>query len=572
MGLNFYPSEYAQHMHDLYYDYQLTIDRILMHASRVYGEQEVVYHPPGGRRVAVTFKELEGRVRRIASALSSMGLRVGSPGEMGSRVAVLEWNTLRYLDLYYAVPSSGYVLYTVNLRLAPAEILYTMKVAQPEVLFINVDDFAQYVKPIVDNVGSIKHVVLMSDKDEVPRLDLGNVKVTLYDDLLKEGDPNFDFPQLNERTVATMMFTSGTTGLPKGVYHTHRNIVLHSLAGGLTFQSPPLRVSMDDVALILVPMFHVHAWGLPYLLPLGGLKMVYPGRFDWDHILGLFKSEGITYFAGVPTILYIILTHPKSREVDLSGVKVVIGGSALPRGLLMEAKRRGMNVTQGYGLTETCPLLTIAGFKPGYRGLREEELDELRLMTGLPAALVDLRVVDENDRDVPRDGKTIGEIVVRAPWLAPEYYGDPEKTRNAWRNRWFHTGDAAVWFENGYIRIVDRIKDVIKSGGEWIPSLRLEDIISTHPGVSMVAVIGVPHEKWGERPVAVITPKPEYRGRLSEEDIRNHLMRFVEKGEVPKWWVPDKVIIIDQEQVPLTSTGKIDKKILRERFKDVLRQ
>jgi fatty-acyl-CoA synthase len=214
----------------------------------------------------------------------------------------------------------------------------------------------------------------------------------------------------------------------------------------------------------------------------------------------------------------------------------------------------------------------VAGFKPNYKMMREEELDELRLMTGLPAALVDLRVVDENDRDVPKDGKTIGEIVARAPWIAPEYYGDPEKTRNAWRNGWFHTGDAAVWFENGYIKIVDRIKDVIKSGGEWIPSLRLEDIISTHPGVNMVAVIGVPHEKWGERPVAIVTLKPEYRGRLTPQDVLAHVNKFVEKGEIPKWWIPDKVIIVEQDsQIPLTSTGKVDKKVLREQYKDVLK-
>ncbi len=549
-----------------YYEYQLTLDKIIRRAAQLYPSIEVVYAPPGGSIIRSNYAREWDRVQRLGSVLEELGVQSGEPGRFGSRVAVLDWNTIRHYELYFAVPMYGAVLHTVNVLLSPEDIIYTMLQAQDEVLFIN-EDFIPLARVASSLVKSIKKVVIMSDKAEHGEVSFDGVEVYWYEDLLRNAKP-YNFPELNENVVATMMFTSGTTGRPKGTYFTHRQLVLHAISVALSITAPPINASIYDVAMPLVPMFHVHAWGLPYIATLTGIKQVYPGRFDWGHILRVINDEGVTIVNGVPTILYNLLTHPDSPKYDLGRLKFIIGGAALPEGLLKAAQARGMTVISGYGLTETAPVLTIAYLRPEHRDLPAERKNEIYLRTGINIPLVQLRVVDEQDRDVPRDGKTIGEIVVRSPWLFREYIGDPEKTRNAWRNGWLHTGDAAVWYPDGYVKIADRLKDVIKSGGEWIPSLRLEDLISTHPGVNLVAVVGVPHEKWGERPVAIIVPKPGYEGRLTENDIKNHLMQFVEKGEIPKWWIPDKVIFV--KELPLTSTGKIDKKVLRDQYKDTL--
>ncbi|MFP3178849.1 MAG: long-chain-fatty-acid--CoA ligase [Thermocladium sp.] len=549
-----------------YYDYQLTIDKILNYATSSYPNREIVYWPYNGKRVSLTNREFNSRVRKVASLLLELGVKAGKPGEPGTRVAVLDWNSLRYGELYYAVPSVGATLFTVNVRLAPQEIIYTMNVAKPELLFINIDDFSPLLKPIMENVKSIKAVIYMSDENKVPNNGLGAKMLNYYDETNRQGEASF--PELDERTPATMLFTSGTTGLPKGGIHTHRGLVLHSLATIGAVVQPPIELRNTDTAMPLVPMYHVHAWGMPYSLPLAGVKMIYPGKFEWGHMLRLINEEKVTFTAGVPTILYALLSHPDSSKYDLHGVKMIIGGAALPKGLLDASNARGMIVISGYGLTETAPILTIAHLRPEHMNLSDEEKKNIMLRTGLPIALVDLRVVDEYDRDVPPDGKTIGEIAVRSPWLFKEYMGDPEKTKNAWRNGWFHTGDAAVKFEDGYVKIVDRMKDVVKSGGEWISSLRLEDLISTHTSVAAVAVIGVSHDKWGERPIALVVPKKGQQ--LKEEDIIHHLEQYVIKGVIPKWWLPDKVVILDE--LPLTSTGKVDKKTLRDKYNNILKQ
>jgi len=385
--------------------------------------------------------------------------------------------------------------------------------------------------------------------------------------------PLREFPEIDERTPATLLFTSGTTGPPKGVYFTHRQLVLHAMSVTIAMGYPPYNAFFEGgkkppVSMPLIPLFHVHGWGTPYTVMLSGArKYVLPGRYDWGHILKLIHEEGVTFTGGVPTILYLLLTHPDSPKYNLSGVRFGNGGSAMPEGLYDAAKARGMIVANGYGMTETAPILTMAYLRPEHLDLPENERKKVLLTTGLPIPLVLLRVVDGQGNDVPKDGKTMGELVVWSPWVAKEYLNDPVKTKNAWRDGWFHTEDVAVWLPDGYIIIVDRLKDVVKSGGEWIVSTRLEDLISTHPGVGEVAVVGVPHPKWGERPIAIVVPKPGQR--VTEEEIRNHLIQYVEKGEIPKWWIPDK-IIITQKELPKTSTGKIDKKILRDSYKDTL--
>ncbi|MFP3304509.1 MAG: long-chain fatty acid--CoA ligase [Vulcanisaeta sp.] len=545
-----------------YYEYQLTLDKIIRRAAQLYPSIEVVYAPPGGSIIRSNYAREWDRVQRLGSVLEELGVQSGEPGRFGSRVAVLDWNTIRHYELYFAVPMYGAVLHTVNVLLSPEDIIYTMLQAQDEVLFIN-EDFIPLARVASSLVKSIKKVVIMSDKAEHGEVSFDGVEVYWYEDLLRNAKP-YNFPELNENVVATMMFTSGTTGRPKGTYFTHRQLVLHAISVALSITAPPINASIYDVAMPLVPMFHVHAWGLPYIATLTGIKQVYPGRFDWGHILRVINDEGVTIVNGVPTILYNLLTHPDSPKYDLSRLKFIAGGAALPRGLLEEAVKRGVTVVQGFGLTETAPVILLSMEKPNMRDWPMDRRRELSgLSAGLPLPLVDVRIVDEQDRDVPRDGKTMGELVVRAPWVIKEYLNDPEKTRNAWRNGWFHTDDIAVWDSEGYIQIMDRAKDVIKSGGEWISSTRLEDLISTHPGVGEVAVIGVPHPKWGERPIAIVVPKPGWS--VTESDIKNHLMKYVEQGQIPKWWIPDKVIIMESE-LPKTSTGKIDKKILRDRI------
>ena len=544
-----------------YYDYQLTLDKIIRRAAQLYPDVEIINAPPNGPITRSSYAKEWDRIQRLGSVLEELGVNSGGPGKFGSRVAVLDWNTIRHYELYYGIPMYGAILHTVNVLLAPEDIIYTMLQAQDEVLFIN-EDFTPLARVAVSLVKTIRKVVIMSDKQEHGEVTFDGAEVYWYEDLIKDARP-YKFPELNENTVATMMFTSGTTGRPKGTYFTHRQLVLHAMSVALSITAPPINASIYDVAMPLVPMFHVHAWGLPYISTLTGIKQVYPGQFEWGWILRLIKDEGVTIINGVPTILYNLLYHPDSPRYDLRGLKFIIGGAALPRGLLEEASRRGIHVVQGFGLTETAPVILLSMEKPNMRNWPEDRKRELVLSAGLPIPLVDIRIVDEQGRDVPRDGKTMGELVVWSPWIAKEYLNDPEKTRNAWRDGWFHTDDIAVWDSEDYIWIMDRAKDVIKSGGEWISSTRLEDLISTHPAVYEVAVIGVPHPKWGERPVAIVVPKPGRR--ITEDEIKDYLIGLVNEGKMPKWWIPDKVVIIESE-LPKTSTGKVDKKVLKERF------
>jgi fatty-acyl-CoA synthase len=534
--------------------YHLTLDKILYRAVDQFPDVELVYKD----KFKTNYKELYKRVKLLASALDAIGLG------KGGRVATAEWNTIRHLEAYFAVPMMGSILHTINVAMSPMDIVYTLNHAQDHALMIN-EDFLPFVDALKGMVTSIKKIIVLTDKEDVEIPKIEGLEVYEYESLLKDyGDPNYKFEELDENTVATLMYTSGTTGKPKGVRFSHRQIVLHSMAVPLQFIYPGVSLDYRDVGLILVPMFHVHSWGLPYTFTLLGMKQVYPGKLDMGVILRLIKEEGVTVMAGVPTLLHMLLFHPESKNYDLSGIKMVIGGAALPKGLYYEAKKRGMIVVTGYGLSETCPILTLSNLKPGMVDLPEEKKDELHLMTGFPWPLVQLRVVDKQFKDVPKDGKTMGEIVVKAPWVIHEYFNDPEKTKEAFVDGWFRTGDVAVWYENGFIRIVDRYKDVIKSGGEWISSIELESLISLHPSVSEVAVIGKPDEKWGERPMAIIVLKEEFEGKIGAEDIKKHLMKYVDEGRIPKWWIPDYYEFV--KELPKTGTGKINKREIRERM------
>ncbi len=541
--------------------YELTIKRILDRGLYFAPDSEIVYMTSKGKR-RYTLSEAASRMERLAAALASVGV-----GKL-DRVSTLDWNTHWHFEAYFAVPMMGAVLHPVNIRLAPAEIAYVMSHAEDKVVIVH-KDFIKLLEAIGPKVKTLELAIVI-DSDEVPEK-IGGIKAVHYEDFIKEHGGKFEWPEVDENQPAAMGYTSGTTGLPKGVYHSHRMIVLHAMSGALHLAaSGTFPITARDTIMHVVPMFHVYSWGLPYIATLLGMKQVYPGRFHPKILLDLIRDEGVTFTASVPTVLYMVLTEPGSEEYDLRGLKWVIGGSALPKGLALMAVKRGINIMVGYGMTETAPILTLATPRPEHAELPiEEQLDKVRLKTGYPIPLVDLQVVDPEMKPVPKDGKTMGEIVVRAPWITPEYYKNPEKTEEAWRGGWFHTGDIAVWFEDGSILIVDRDKDVIKSGGEWISSVRLEDAISQHPGVAQVAVIAAKHPKWGERPVAIIVPKPGWDQKITTEEIREFLMKnFVEKGAIPKWWLPDKVVLA--EDLPKTSVGKINKRLLREKYSKIL--
>jgi fatty-acyl-CoA synthase len=527
-----------------YYNYELTVDKILDSGTQSFPTREIVYRDL--RRYSR--REFSDSVRRLAGGLKKLGLGGGQ------RVGVIDWDTDVYLHMYYAVPMVGSTLHTVNIRYPPEIILKTILQAEDRWLLVR-DEFLPIIERAKDFFRGIRFIVYSDSKEPVKT----SLDAVQFWDLL-QNEP-LEESLAHETSEATIFFTSGTTGNPKGVWFTHRDLFLHAMATSLVGSTAPLSLTPKDVYMILVPMFHVHAWGYPYIFMLSGAKYVLPGKYDYSFILRLLAKEGVTYSAMVPTILHLILSQPDvSNYADqLRRWKVIVGGSALPEGLARTARGYGITVIGGYGLSETCPVLSVAY----YNSLIEDATEEVRLSqqisAGTPIPLVKLRVVDTDNRDVPV-GK-VGEIVVRAPWLTREYYRDPEKSRELWRSGWLHTGDLAYMDETGYIHIVDRDKDAIKSGGEFIPSLLLENAISLHPKVAQVAVVGEPNEKWGERPVAFIVPKD----KVTDEELRVFLGGLVDQGRIQKWWIPDKFVFT--ESLPLTSTGKIDKKILRDKLR-----
>lgn len=533
------------------YNFQLLLKHILNYGVAWAPEQEIVYRD----LVRYTYTAMYNRVLRLAGALQALGVKPGT------RVGVIEWDSHRYLEMYFAIPGIGAVLHTINPRLAPEDIAYTMAHAEDEVLIFH-EDFYPLVERLRPRIPSIRKTILLTDRKEKP-----DIKADAeYEELLSAAIPLDELPDMDENTLATMAYTTGTTGLPKGVYFTHRQLVLHTLAVGLAVAAFGNfgGVSKTDVYMPLTPMFHVHAWGIPYMSTLFGVKQVYPGRYEPEMILRLLLTEKVTFSHCVPTILQMIVTSPAVRGLDLSNWKVVIGGARLPKGLALEATKLGIKVYAGYGLSETCPVLTLAHLKPFMLSWSPDQQLDRQIMTGFIAPLVYLRVVDAAGNDVPRDGRSTGEIIVRAPWCTQGYYKEPQKSEELWAGGWMHTGDVAYMDEYGYIQIVDRLKDVIKSGGEWIVSQELENLLSLHEGVLEAAVIGIPDEKWGERPLAIVVPREEYKGKLTGDMLRAHLQRYVEDGVITSWAVPEHYVFVDE--LPKTSVGKIDKKVLRSRY------
>jgi fatty-acyl-CoA synthase len=533
------------------YAYPLLIRSLLRSGIRRAPDQEIVY----ADKRRMTYRQFGERVSRLASGLAALGVK---PGDT---VAVMDWDTHRYLECYFAVPMMGAVLHTVNVRLSPEQILYTINHAEDDVILVNAQ-FLPVLHDIWERVEPGKKLVLLNDAAHAAQTPLALVDE--YEALLAKSDPEYAFPELDENTLATVFYTTGTTGLPKGVYFSHRQLVLHSEAvraalGGRGHG----RFNEGDVYMPITPMFHVHAWGVPYVATVLGVKQVYPGRYDPDALVDLIGREGVTFSHCVPTILQMMLARARARKFDLSRWKVVIGGAALPQALAREALELGIDTYSGYGMSETGPVLTLSRLKPGMEAWDIDRQVEVRCRTGRAIPLVDIRIVDEAMNDVPHDGASPGEIVVRAPWLTQGYLKDPQSSEGLWAGGWLHTGDIAVMDQDGYVRITDRLKDVIKTGGEWVSSLAVEDLILRHPAAAEAAVIGVPDAKWGERPLAVVVAKPGMH--VTQADIRAHLREFAGRGVISTYAAPEHVVFVGD--LPKTSVGKVDKKALRVRYR-----
>ena len=528
-------------------DAPLSIGQILAHGLATAAQQQIVY----GDRMRHTYATFSERVHRLASALSTLGVRPGAT------VAMMDWDSHRYLECFFAVPMMGAVLHTVNIRISPEQVLYTINHAKDDVILVNAE-FAPLLESIHAKIRSGVKLVLINDVTETPRTSLPFAAE--YESMLDRASPTFDFPQLAEDTRATTFYTTGTTGLPKGVYYSHRQLVLHTMAVATALANAPhATFTARDVYMPITPMFHVHAWGLPYVATLLGVKQVYPGRYVPDVLLGLIRREGVTFSHCVPTILQMMLASPAVQDVDLGQWKVIIGGSALPVALARTTVERGVDVIAGYGMSETCPILTLAHLRPHMSEWDVERCVPFLCRAGRPLPFVQLRIVDAQMKDVAHDGVSQGEVVVRSPWLTQGYLGEPERSEELWRDGWLHTGDVGVIDADGYLKVVDRIKDVVKTGGEWVSSLDIEDIILRLPGVAEAAVVGVPDDRWGERPVAFVVGKKE--ATPSEDAVRRHVADFAGRGTISKYAVPDKVYFVDA--IPKTSVGKLDKKVIR---------
>ena len=535
------------------YTYPLIIKKLL-NTPLIYSPQrEIVYSD----KLRYNYRTLNERIHRLAGGLEKLDVK---PGDT---VAVFDYDSHRYLECFFAIPMMGAVLQTINWRLSSDQVLYTINHAESKMIIIHAD-FLPILEDIRDKLETTKTIVLISEAESGPdtRLEFA----AEYEELLQSVSGEYTFPDLDENTKATTFYTTGTTGNPKGVYFSHRQLVLHTLAVAVAAGAYHTigRFRSNDVYMPLTPMFHVHAWGYPYVATMLGVKQIYPGPYEPQKLLKLIEDEKVTYSHCVPTILQMILNCPAVKEVDLSNWKVVIGGARLPKGLARAAKELGVEIHAGYGMSETGPVMSMATPHEDMLDWEEDELLDVIIKTGKPIPLAEIEVFDAQGKALPHDGESSGEVVMRSPWLTQSYFKAPEKTKELWRNGWLHSGDVGYIDAEGYLQITDRIKDVIKSGGEWISSLDLENLLSQHEAVLESAAIGVPDEKWGERPLMVVTLKPEYKDKVNAEDFIRFMKKFADEGKLPRYGVPDRYEFV--EQIPKTSVGKLDKKELRKNY------
>lgn len=534
------------------FKYELLIKRILEYSLKLEPKREIHYRD----QVKLNYIELNQRVRKLANVLNNLG------ADGGKTIAVLDFDSHRYLESFFAIPMTANVIHTINWRLSPEQILYTINHAEDEIIITHAE-FVPLLNALADKMTTVKKIIIASDGKDLPE---SKIEVAgEYEALLAEASDEYEFEEFDEDAVATTFYTTGTTGNPKGVFFTHRQLVLHTMGLATTFGfiDRSGRLSNSDVYMPLTPFFHVHAWGFPFLATMMCMKQVYVGKFEPEVALKLFIQHSPTLSHCVPTILQMLVSHPATANIDLSNWKVIIGGSALPKALARAAVQRGVDIVTGYGMSETAPILTISYISPTEKSNSDLEWQvEARTRTGLPVPLVDLRIVDDEGNQVTADDEAMGEVVARTPWLTQGYFREEQQGENLWRDGWLHTGDVATINEKGFIKIADRIKDVIKTGGEWVSSIDLENMVGQHPAVAEVAVVGLPDAQWGERPHAMIVLKAGMSATV--EDIKTFLSPFVEKGQITKWTIPDKILFVDA--LPKTSVGKIDKKVIRTMF------
>ncbi|MFV2215923.1 long-chain fatty acid--CoA ligase [Actinomadura sp. LOL_016] len=528
-------------------DFPLSVAAILRHGARVYGRSECVTWTGGGTPKRATFAEVAANAERLAAALTRLGVR---PGD---RVATFQWNNQEHLEAYFAVPAMGAVLHTLNIRLFPEQLSHIINHADDQVVIVD-DSLVPLLARVVHELPAVEAFVVVGDGDAAPLERNGNgAPVLRYHDLLAAEEPGFTWPDVDERAAACMCYTSGTTGDPKGVVYSHRSTFLHAMA----VQSASLvGITEADRVLAIVPMFHVNAWGLPYGAFLSGATLHMPGPFmQAEHLTAFIEAERSTLASAVPTIWNAILAHGEQRELDLSSLRSgTSGGAAAPRVLLERfEKRYGLRIIQGWGMTETSPLGGMAFPPPGVEPGTAEDVD-WRMKSGRVAAGVEMRIVDGDGAELPWDGASVGEIEVRGPWITGAYHRDPAPEK--FHDGWLRTGDIGTIDERGFYQITDRVKDVIKSGGEWISSVELENHLMAHPAVAEAAVIGIPDARWDERPLACVVLRPDTAATAAE------LARFL-GGKVARWQVPENWTFMDE--IPKTTVGKWDKKPLRAR-------
>jgi fatty-acyl-CoA synthase len=539
-------------MFGLMQDRPLLISSLIEHAATFHPDTEIVSRLPEGGTHRTTWKGLRDQSRRVANALAALGVK------QGDRIGTLAWNSHRHLALYYGVSGSGAILHTVNPRLFPAQIEYIVNHAEDSVLFFDVG-FAALVEQLAPRLTHVKTFIAMCGREHMPAMNLPGV--LCYEELLAAQSGDYHWPEFDERTASSLCYTSGTTGNPKGVLYSHRSTMLHTL---MELAPDTFGISSAETLMLIVPMFHANAWGAPYAAAIVGAKLVLPGpHLDGKSVYEQIRDERVTFSQGVPTVWLLLFqyldanSHLDPRQLGLK--RVGIGGSAVPRAMLERFENQfGSEVVQGWGMTETSPIGVISKLLPKHEGLGAEDLIKIKLKQGRGVWGVDLKIVDDTGQALPWDGVAFGNLMVRGPWIASGYFkaegGSPLDAEG-----YFSTGDVATIDPDGFLQLVDRAKDVIKSGGEWISSIDVENVAMGHPGVAEAAIIGVAHPKWQERPLLLIVKRPTVE--ITRESVLDYL-----SSRIAKWWLPDDVIFVNE--LPHTATGKILKAKLREQYRD----
>ena len=530
-------------------DVPLLVSSLIVHAAKSHGDTEIVSRTVEGPIHRYNYRAAHQRSRQLAQALGRLGVR------QGDRIGTLAWNGHRHLEIYFGVSGMGAVIHTINPRLFPEQIVYIINHAEDRYVCFDLT-FVPLVEKLAPQCKDVRGWVALTDRAHMPAMSVPNL--FCYEELVGAESGNYEWPQFDEWTAAGLCYSSGTTGHPKGVLYAHRTTVIHAYGASLP---DVFGCSARDVILPVVPMFHVNAWSVPYLAPLNGSKLVFPGcALDGKSLYELFESERVTITAGVPTVWLALITHMKQNNLKFSTLqRAVVGGSAVPPAMIREfGAEFGVQCQHAWGMTEMSPLGTFCTLKAQHLALPPDKQFDILCKQGRAIFGVDMEIVDGEGKPLPHDGKSFGDLVVRGPWVTRRYFKDDA---DPLRNGWFPTGDVATIDPDGYMQITDRSKDVIKSGGEWISSIELENIAVSHPAVAEAAAIGVRHPKWDERPIVVVVKKQ------GAEVTRDELLQFY-AGKVAKWMIPDDVVFVGE--LPHTATGKLSKLTLRQQLKDYI--